>query len=391
MSARARGPRGRLARAAATIAALLCVCVGVGVAAPGRALAAPTASAAAPDPRPWDAPWIDVEPLVVPPLPAEYLTHEEAGIRVSYQPSTRDRVRALPALAATIRGELGAALGTPVLGAIEIRIAAAPGEMARLAPVEQLPGYATAVTFSQSHLVVMSALSPLSLDAPNLEGWLRHALAHLALDEAAAGPQAPRWFHEGFAVDFAGEDSTARAGTLARAALSRQLLGLAQIEAQLPGGAPEASLAGAEAADFVRFLGPQRLTELTYRLRSGAPWKDALEASAGADPALELAWRKAMARRYSFFPVLFGSLLLWILVASVVLVRRARARRRRDDLAKRRENSERRARIARAAARRAPQGPRGDRVLDDEALHEAIPLDPEVPRIEHDGRWYTLH
>ena len=44
-----------------------------------------------------------------------------------------------------------------------------PSEMARLAPVEQLPGYATAVTFSQSHLVVMSALSPLSIDAPDLD------------------------------------------------------------------------------------------------------------------------------------------------------------------------------------------------------------------------------
>ena len=387
MSARARGPRGRLARVAATIAALLFLAA----AAPSRALAAPTVSAAAHDPRPWDAPWIDVKPLTVPPLPAEYITDEDAGIRLSYQPSTRDRVRSLQALALKIRAELGAALGIPVLGAIEIRVAAAPGEMARLAPVEQLPSYATAVSFSQSHLVVMSALSPLSIDAPNLEGWLRHALAHLALDEATRERPVPRWFHEGFAVDFAGQDSASRAETLSRAALSRQFLGLAQIEAQFPADAPEGSLACAEAADFVRFLGPQRLTELTGRLRAGAPWRDALAASAGADPALELAWRKAMARRYSFLPVLFGSLLLWIAVAAVVLARRARARRRRDNVATRRENGERRARITRAAARRAPQGPRGDRVLDDEALREATPPDPEVPRVEHDGRWYTLH
>ena len=389
MSARASGPRGRLARVAATIAALLLLAL------PGasRALAAPTVAAAAQDPRPWDAPWIDVDPVIVPPLPAEYLTHEEAGIRLSYQPSTRDRVRSLAALAAKIRGELGAALGTPVLGAIEIRVAAAPSEMARLGPVEQLPGYATAVSFSQSHLVVMSALSPLSIDAPNLEGWLRHGLAHLALDEATAGHPLPRWFHEGFAVDFAGEDSTSRAETLARSALSRQLLGLAQIEAQFPADAPEGSLACAEAADFARFLGPQRLTDLTGRLRAGEPWKEALTASAGADSAsgIELAWRQAMARRYSFLPVLFGSLVLWIAVAAVMLVRRARARRRTDDVVTRRETGERRARIARAAARRAPQGPRGDRVLDDEALREPVPPDPEVPRVEHDGRWYTLH
>ena len=386
MSARARGPRGRLARVAA-IAALLFFAPLTSA----RASTPPSADAVAPDLRPWDAPWLEGEPLAVPPLPPEYLTHEEAGFRLSYQPSTRDRVRSLQPLAAAIRTELNAQLGRPVLGAIEIRVAAAPSEMARLSPVEQLPGYAAAVTFSQSHLVVMSARSPLSLDAPNLEGLLRHALAHLALDEATAGRPVPRWFHEGFAVQFAGEDGAARAETLARAALSRRLLGLEQIEAQFPADAPEGSLACAEAADFTRFLGARRLADLASRLRSGEPWKAALAVSAGADTALELSWRKEMARRYSFLPVLVGSILLWCAVAAVVLARRARARRLRDHLVTRRENGERRARIARAAARRAPEGPRGDRVLDDEALHEPVPPDPEVPRVEHDGRWYTLH
>jgi hypothetical protein len=383
VSPRAGGLRGRLARIAAAITALLLV-----------ALATP-ARAATPDPRPWDAPWIDAERLPVPPLPPEYRTDEEAGIRLSYQPSTRDRVRSLQALAATIRSELGAQLGVPVLGAVEIRVAVTPSDMARLAPVEHLPGYATAVTFSQSHLVVMNARSPLSTlstDAPNLEGWLRHALAHLALDEATRGYPVPRWFHEGFAVQFAGEDGAARAGTLARAALTRQLLGLAQIEAQFPADAPEGSLACAEAADFARFLGPQRLAEITGRVRGGESWKDALAASAGVDAArLEVSWRKEMARRYSFVPVLGGAILLWVMVAAGVFVRRARVRRRRDHLSVRREYGERRARIARAAARRAPEGPRGGRVLDDEVIVEAAAGDPEVPRVEHDGRWYTLH
>lgn len=386
MSARARGPRGRLARVAAIVALLL-----VGLPFPAHAADAPTVSALAPDPRPWDAPWLDVVPRNLPLLPDGYLTDEQAGIRVWYHPSTHNRVRSFLSLAAAIRSELGAHLGLPVLRAIEIRVAPAPGEMALLAPMDPLPGYTATVTFSQLHLVVMSALSPLSLEAPNLEGLLRHALAHLALDEATADRPVPRWFHEGFAVQFAGENAVSRAGTLARAALSRRLLGLEQIEAQFPADAPAGSLACAEAADFTRFLGPQRLADLTSRLRGGEPWKNALAASAGADTALELSWRKEMARRYSFLPVLLGSILLWGAVAAVVLARRARARRLRDHLVTRRETGERRARIARAAARRAPEGPRGGRVLDDEALHEPVPLDPEVPRVEHDGRWYTLH
>lgn len=95
--------------------------------------------------------------------------------------------------------------------------------------------------------------------------------------------------------------------------------------------------------------------------------------------------------RYSFLPVLGGSVLFLGILAAAILARRARARRRRDHLVARREHGERRARIARAAARRAPESLRGGRVLDDEALQEAAAADPEVPRVEHDGRWYTLH
>ncbi len=236
----------------------------------------------------------------------------------------------------------------------------------------------------------MSARSPLSLDAPNLEGLLRHALAHLALDEATAGRPVPRWFHEGFAVQFAGEDGgglrrdarprrVSRAGSSARADRSA-----------VPSDAPEGSPRLRRGRGFHALLGARRLADLASRLHGGAPWKAAL-ASTGEGTALELSWRKEMARRYSFLPVLVGSILLWCAVAAVVLARRARARRLRDHLVTRRENGERRARIARAAARRAPEEPRGGRVLDDEALHEPVPPDPEVPRVEHDGRWYTLH
>jgi Peptidase MA superfamily len=351
--------------------------------------------ASAREQRPWDAPALDPDHRSAPPLPPEYVKEDEQGIRIAYQPSTRDRVRSLHAGAVAIRAELSAALGREVLATVEIRVAASPSEMARLAPTEQLSGYATAVAFGELRLVVMSALSPLSLDTPNLEGWLRHALAHVALDEVLDHKPIPRWLHEGFAAHFSGEDGAARAEALCLAALGKGLLGLPEIDAQFPAEAPQGSLAFAEAADFARFLAStprrERFTDLLGRVRAGEDFRPALAGAYGADPEqVELGWRREMARRYSFVPVLAGATLLWAVVALVVTGRRIRAQRRRARALARRDAGDRQTRITLAAVRTPARGPRG-RVLDDEPMGEPLPPDPEVPKVEHGGRWYTLH
>ena len=352
--------------------------------------------------RPTDAPRLELERLSVPPLPLEYLTQEKAGIRLSYQPSTGERVRPLEERVAAIRAELSAELGREVLGTLEIRVAAAPSEMARLAPMERLEGQAGVFAFRDAHLVVLSAASPRSIDPPNLEGLLRHALAHLALDEALGDKSVPPWLHEGYAVHFAGEDTASRAQTLCFASLQRRLLGLGEIEASFPEGAPQGSIASAEAADFARFLVEQksepksreRFVALLGAIRAGASFDAALRDAYGESAAkVELLWRKDMARRYSFIPVLAGATLVWLLGALAILLRRAGKRRAmvaaRED---RRAGAERRA-SSRAAPRPEREVRRRPERLDDEGLDEAIgpEPEPEVPKIEHDGSWHTLH
>lgn len=350
------------------------------------ALSALSASTAGARPgRPHDAP---SAPAVraIPEVTPEYASVEDAGVRLVYHPIARERAHALLASAVGIRAELSSELGRDVLSAVEIRIAAAPAQMAGLSPAE-VPSGAPAVVFRDHRLVVMSLSAGLGGEPPDLAARLRHELAHLALDEAVQNHDVPRWFHEGFAVHFAGEDTAQRAEALCLAALHDRMLGLSEVDARFPDGAPGPSLAVAEAADFARFLLEKPLRDrfpaLIERLRAGDPLDRALPAALGADlDSIEARWRKEMAKRYSFIPVFAGATLLWVVIAVGISIRR-----RRVAAARRAARP-----IAAAAERISSHEPiEAHTPSDTEILTQPIPPDPEVPKVEHAGRWYTLH
>jgi hypothetical protein len=324
--------------------------------------------------RPYDAPTLvppDLRPgwrPTAPEVTPEYASIEEQGIKVVYHLLARERAHTLLARALAVRAELGVELGRDVLGAVEIRVAAMPAQMAALAPAEMPPG-APAAAFHELNLVVMSLGSPVPQDPADLEERLRHELVHVS-----------------------GEDAAARAEALCVAALRDRLFGLRDVAARFPEGPPggTVSIAGAEAADFVRFLGEphqrQRFGVLIERLREGKPFEAALTAAYDGDlDQVERRFRQEMARRYSFLPVLGGATLLWVVVALLALVRRRRLAEQRSQAA-----AERRA-LGSAArlSTRDPPAPRPP--IEEDDLAQAIPPDPEVPKVEHDGRWYTLH
>lgn len=352
----------------------------------------PLPAAAAPrNDRPYDAPAAPPAPgegsrPAAPEITPEYASFEEQGIKLVFHLAARDRSHALMTRARAIRAELSAELGREVLGTVEIRVAAVPAQMAALAPGELPPG-AQAAAFRDLHLVVMSLGSPLPQDLSELEEHLRHELAHLALDEAVADHDLPRWFHEGYAIHASGEDSASRAEALCLAALRDRLLGLRDVAARFPEGPPGGSVAAAEAADFVRYLSEppqrQRFSALIERLREGKAFEAALASAYDGDlDSVERRFRKEMARRYSFAPVLGFATVLWVVVAIGVILRRRRLAERRAQAA-----SERRA----VASRPRPVLPAPRLTAEEDELAQAMPPDPEVPKVEHDGRWYTLH
>ncbi|MBK9264781.1 MAG: hypothetical protein IPM54_33975 [Polyangiaceae bacterium] len=343
--------------------------------------------------RPYDAPIATNTRATSPALPPGYLEHHDSGLSFAYHPTAHERVRAAIPVLLRARARMSTQLGRDVLGAIEIRIAAIPDEMRTLGPIEDIPPYAPAIAFSKHKLIVASLGSPRSLEQTDLGTALSHALAHVALDEALDGRFAPLWLHEGYAAHVAGDGTSARAQLMVMATLQRQVYGIAEIGPRFPADAPESSLAFAQAADLTRFLSdkPRRASfvAMLEKTRDGEEFDRALEAAYGSSLAsIEGAWHRDMARRYAFLPVFLAGIAIWVLCAAIVFLRRYLERRKaRADKPPRDAEAERISAIEMAVARaeRMPVRGRG------ESMGSAIPLEAEVPKVEHEGDWHTLH
>lgn len=333
-----------------------------------------------------------------PEVSTEYFVEQHGGWTVAYHPAARERVReVLPALA-RVRSELTERLGIEVLGDIELRIAALPFEVTRLSP-----SGASALTSHgghafPSHKLVVVSLAGAEQDGDDLESALRHHLAHLAVVEATKGATVPTWFGEGFAVHFAGSRSWGRFTDLEIATLTGDPPSLVELREPAPTGdasasvphdkpgRPDAERSEALAADFVRFASNERaMPALVDGLRQGLAFDVALENAFGVDAAaIDRAWRRDTTRRYGVFPIMIFA---FVVVGLALLTRYLRRR---------------------AAAKKAQSGGRsihrGRRLSARRREVQLMPLhlrnelrvpthiaEHDVPQVEHDGRWHTLH
>jgi hypothetical protein len=342
------------------------------------AAAAPVAAAPG-NLRPQEAPLLGTTTL--PPLPPEYLTQEQAGIRFAYHPSARGRVRALLEDCESVRAELDAALGRPVLAHIEIRVAMGGGDFARILP--QGAPQAPVVALSEVGLVALS-LRAGAASAADVRYAFRRGLAYLALDEATATATLPRWLRVGFALAFSEESELERAHALWWASMQQHLLPMSELDWYLSDGTGYDGVAAAQAADFVTYLMARERAGAFARLVSAAreaPTFEAALASAYQEDLslLEHDWRDAMARRRGFVPILAGGTLLWLAVALASALRRRRRAAAKSE--RRRERPPPAPRPATDRPRRLPPPP-PPRTPHPEA---------EVPKVSHEGRWHTLH
>lgn len=366
--------------------------------APSEQEGAPTAvRAPEAEGRPSDHP--EAAGASVPPVPEGFSSYSAGWIHFAYQPASRARVEPLKAAADGVRAELREILGQDVLSRAHVRVGRTVGEMRTLAPPGTgFPKYASGVAYSEIGLVLLSEQSRYPNDQHDLLQVFRHELAHVALHDAVGRQNVPRWFNEGFAVHASGEAITARMQTLWTATLAGKLLPLAELTHRFPADGTTASVAYAQAADVVRYLlrthEAHRFRALIERLRSGQSFEAALADAYATDLAnLEYEWREDVARRYTFWPVLFSGTMVWM--GAILLVfwgwKRRRARNQKILARWAVEEAAEDARLAAATEVRPvhivlarpseiPPPPSGER-----------PGRPDVPKIEHDGNWHTLH
>lgn len=353
---------------------------------------------------PGDAPHVDRQSINLPVVPPGFHRHDAGWIQFYYPPEARAKIQKLIESADGVRTELSNRLGRVVMHDVTVRVGRTSLEMRALAPVGiGYPKYATGVAYPGLNLVLLT----LTADSPNeridLAETFRHELAHLALNEAVNQQPIPRWFNEGFAIFASGESSIPRLQTLWTATLAGTLVPLDRLERSFPDDAMTASIAYAEAADVVRYLARKedhhRFTGLVERLGQGLDFNAALVESFGLDRfALEYEWREDVGRRYTFWPVIFSTTVVWGgIVALFFWGYRRKQTKDRETLERwKREEAEQDAQPFAHMLQATPPSDRVHIVVGRPSTPIAAiarPAEPEreIPRVQHDGNWHTLH
>jgi hypothetical protein len=329
-----------------------------------------------------------------PPIPT-FLSHDDhvGWVQFFYPPSARDRVAPLIAQADDLRAEIAEDLGQTPLDGVEVRIARVLEEMGTLAPQASPPSaQATSIAYPKLKLIVLSLGAVGSTEPVDLREGFRRELARLAFAEAIGTQSVPKWFAEGFVQHFARDGEWGREWTLYRSSMRHRTLGVVELDDVLEKGGAETELAVAESADFVGFLlRPEKRAQFAAaieKIRQGEAFDAAvMSAYRGADTAsLESRWL-ADRRRWTTLttvlltlgvPLLFA--LGWFGMRAVRRYRRRAATSALEPKKPKRGTSP-------------TESPRVHIVLSrrDDRPEPPVISEAEIPKVEHEGEWHTLH
>jgi hypothetical protein len=338
--------------------------------------------------------------FTIPEPPKDFVVERVGGTTWDFHPSSASLVRELKQELPRAARSIGRELGRTVSDELVIRIARSPAEMVRLAPSRAPPPrYAVGVAYPALGLVILSVVSPDSWLPPDLPRVLTHELSHVALYRAVHGRPLPLWFVEGLAVHQAGEQNLARVRTLWEAAVVGEVLPLSQLSRRFPRRPHEVNRAYAQSADLVEHLlhteeERAALPDLLDRVARGKSFEDAVLGAYRAElAAIDLEWRQALSERFRVLPLVLTGTALWGGIALLAIV--AFIRRRRQHHEKLRRWGDEEAAYERAVA--AVELQRQMSLREELAMRQgypvpmAIPREPGVPTVEHDGQRHTLH
>jgi hypothetical protein len=345
--------------------------------------------------------------VALPPPPEGFNTYDGGWVRLAFPPSKRYRIQPLIHEADAFRERLRELFSFPVLEHVVVYVGRTPGEMAALAPPESpFPKYAEGVAYPALDLILLTIDPKYPNTEHDLAEVFRHELAHIALHDALQGHHVPLWLNEGFAIHLSGESSFVRMQTLWTATLAETLVPLEQFDRHFPDDIVETPIAYAQSADVVRYLlrtrYSQRFVAMLRRVRSGQPFASAMSDAYGfevygvGENSLEDEWRRDVAKRYSFWPVLFSGSMVWIGALGLFVVgyyRRRKQQRATLDRWAVEEAAERQTTSLPAPAGRmhivlAPKEGASEPVVSE---FKKPSRDLDVPKVEHEGSWHTLH
>jgi len=203
----------------------------------------------------------------------------------------------------------------------------------RIAEGTGMPTWAAGVAHPPTGEIVIAEHAP-DGSLTDLDGLLRHEMAHVALHRATGGQPLPRWFHEGVAESFGEEIDLMRSQTLAGAVFGAGVPRLAELEENFRStDAITATVSYAAARDFVNFLrwrdedGSDLRQALTL-VKQGKNFESAFVRGFGKTlTELDTEWRTGLTGRFMWFPVVSSGGLPMALTFPLVFVAAARRRR----------------------------------------------------------------
>ncbi len=341
-----------------------------------------TSLAQTPHELPPDVPSITTDGALthIPRPPESFVRREIDGwLNVAYDAAAAPRLEPVLKHATQFRDNFAHSLGQPMMGKVELRVTRSFEEMAALAPDgAPPPAYAVAVAYPGLHYMMLSLAPPtVHAETPDIEASFEHELSHIALFDAVAGKHVPLWFNEGLAMWNAHETWT-HVKTMSEASFSKSFMPFSDLDRRFP--SDRASIAYAQSADFMRFLmrrtDEARFRALVARVKNGDNFYASMTDTYGSDfRKLEYQWREDVAQRYPFWTTLFaGGSIVWVFGSIAIVIAYVKRKKRQKAILAQWEKEEE---------------------LEDRqailAVEDPAPMPTKVPRVEHEGEWYTLH
>lgn len=194
----------------------------------------------------------------------------------------------------------------------------------RVAEATGMPRWAAGVAHPPSGEIAIARHAP-DGSRTDLEGLLRHEMAHVILHRAAGGAKLPRWFHEGVAESFTDEISLLRAQALAGAVFGPGVPSVEGLERSFreEDGAG-ASVAYAASRDLVTYLRYRDGRGADFRqvlseVRHGRALKPAFIRAYGLGiEELVAEWKAGLPGRFVWYPLVSSGGLPFFLVGPLV-------------------------------------------------------------------------
>ncbi|WAS97068.1 hypothetical protein [Nannocystis punicea] len=251
-------------------------------------------------------------------------------VTLRYDPRLEDEALAVAREIPRAWSEIEHELAGDLDDALTIHFVAHSG---RIAEGTGVPQWAAGVAHPPTGEIAIAAHAP-DGSLTDLDGLLRHEMAHVALYRATGGQPLPRWFHEGVAESFGEEIDLMRSQTLAGAIFGAGVPHLEQLEQNFRStDAITVTVSYAAARDFVNFLrwrdeDGSDLRQALAQVKQGKNFEAAFVNGFGRTLAeLDSEWRTGLTGRFMWFPIVSGDGLPMALAFPLVFIAAVRRRR----------------------------------------------------------------